>query len=123
MKLNDKHKEVRIVRVEMSTNEFMDRALEHFNESVRKRPVFADGLASYDFAKDFPAERLAREVERMTKNGTCDPSVLVLAELSEITEALVAHDFDKAEEECYDCVAVLMRWIGEILGARKLEEE
>lgn len=100
---------------EIEFGDFMARAREHYLHACAKHPVFADALcedlpsAPRKRGQSGPRYRAMRD--GASARGECTPSHVLLAEMGEVLDACFDGDYGQAEEELYDCVAVIMRWM------------
>lgn len=98
------------------------RALCHYVHAKEKHPYFCDAITYHTAHTGVPMMlRKAREQLKFEiNNKSVTPQDLIECELWEAKEAFVNGDTAHAVEECYDCIAVLLRTIDVLEGRQKL---
>ena len=101
------------------------RLRKHYANARKKHPYFCDTLDAWGRTK-FPGcntttlkyerECIAREIE----NHNFGWDRLLLCEMWEVFDALSNCDKERAVEELYDCISVLLRTIDVLEGRQKL---
>lgn len=106
----------------------------HYNRAKERHPYFCDGLTGGDVygresrlsqCEYYDARlRLCRdEVRNRSENGTLKAEHVLQCEYHEVLAAYARGDTAAAVEECYDCIAVLLRTIDVLEGRQKLGSE
>lgn len=106
----------------------------HYNSAKKRHPYFCDGLTGGDVygresrlsqCEYYDARlRLCRdEVRNRSENGTLKAEHVLQCEYCEMLAAYARGDIAAAVEECYDCIAVLLRTIDVLEGRQKLGRE
>lgn len=98
--------------------DFAARCEEHYHKAITKHPHFVDSLFEARNLQD--AERTLVCARALLADARRDKSVTAEGLLAcEMAEAIVEYgkwDNDKAIDECYDAIAVIMRIITTIEG-------
>ena len=98
--------------------DFISRCEEHYHKAITKHPHFVDALFESSNLQD--AERTLVCARALLADAKRDKSVTAEGLLAcEIAEAIVEYgkwENDKAIDECYDAIAVIMRIITTIEG-------
>lgn len=106
----------------------------HYNRAKERHPYFCDGLTGGDVygresrlsqCEYYDARlRLCRdEVRNRSENGTLKAEHVLQCEYHEVLAAYARGDTEAAVNECYDCIAVLLRTIDVLEGRQKLGRE
>ena len=106
------------------------KAAEHYRHAVEKHPYFCDNLIPLPYsclaADDMVTEmqgllKKCREVIKIVaQDGNISSDMLLMCELYEVYEAIARKDTAAAVEECYDCIAVLLRMVDVLEGRQEL---
>lgn len=102
----------------------------HYRHAVEKHPYFCDSVIPFPYAS-LKAADAAKELQRILDScrlciniavrfGNVAPETLLMCELGEVYEAIARKDRAAAVEECYDCIAVLLRMIDVLEGRQPL---
>lgn len=95
----------------------------HYFDAKEKHPYFCDMVtrdlwtvpdiqANLRYVRQYISEDVKRhEVEAMS---------LIICEMREFEEAMTLKDTARAVEECYDCIAVLLRVVDVLEGRQRL---
>lgn len=98
---------------QMPDKETSRRILEHYDKARRKHPHFADCLL--DDCGEFGTRNMAPIVAKWRdvaeRHRRLTPEMVLSAEVSEINDAVSEGDYEHAEEEVFDAIAVLLRWL------------
>ena len=107
----------------------LSKIIEHYDHARQKHPYFCDwvsptgpGMTPEEISKNFAFQLSAIRAAIMgeTKNGTLGWDLLLNCEVWEVFEALASGNNEQAEEELYDCVAILLRVIDVLRGRQHL---
>jgi hypothetical protein len=103
----------------------------HYNRAKEKHPYFCDAILPHrEYSREQIHElidanlALARNrIEVGVRDGNVMWNELLNCEVWEATEAIANGDTAAAVEECFDCIAVLLRTIDVLEGRQKLGRE
>lgn len=108
----------------------INRITAHYVKAVEKHPYFCDRFLPYLYISqtDSDTRKDLRELLKSNRakiataerNAMVTPEILLLCELAEVYEALSRNDKAAAVDECYDCIAVLLRMVDVLEGRQKL---
>lgn len=107
----------------MHRAETESRIWAHYEHAREKHPHFCDWLRPVHNDVPDPAlmlDRLRRLIDKDGKSGMLCWETLVACENWEVIDAIVHGNYDSAVEECFDCIAVLLRVIDVLEGRQKL---
>lgn len=101
----------------------IEKIQEHYEHAREKHPYFCD-MVTRDIwtVKDIQdnirsiRQYISKDVERHEVEALS----LIICEMREFEEAMTLKDTARAVEECYDCIAVLLRTIDVLEGRQKL---
>ena len=103
------------------------RILEHYDHAREKHPYFCDRLLYISDVKEISEVYVKYELERTRKAIEVGKEINDLAldhilqcEILEAQEAITRNDNAAAVEECYDCIAVLLRVVDVLEGRQPL---
>ena len=102
----------------------------HYRHAVEKHPYFCDNLLPFPYsclaADDMVTEmqgllkKCRKVIKIAVQDGNVSLDMLLMCELAEVYEAYARKDTAAAVEECYDCIAVLLRMIDVLEGRQEL---
>lgn len=104
------------------------KILMHYRKAVEKHPYFCDRLVedfgdNQEIAKITAATMLTSwraTLARRVRDENATPFDVLQTEIAEVYEAIVRGDTAASAEECYDCIAVLLRMIDVLEGRQPL---
>lgn len=101
----------------------------HYNRAKEQHPYFCDRLHPAwaecnikELTRQMLDDRRAR-LKAGARDGNLMWSEILDCEVWEVTDAIVNGDTEAAVNECYDCIAVLLRTIDVLEGRQKLGRE
>lgn len=101
----------------------------HYNRAKERHPYFCDRLFSTWAGCNIKelTRRTLDDIRARIKDGgrygNLMWSEILDCEVCEVTDAIVNGDTEAAVNECYDCIAVLLRTIDVLEGRQKLGRE
>lgn len=107
----------------------VEKIAEHYRHAVKKHPYFCDNLLPlpYDltmteYTTDLRLKLAAIRgiIKTRAEVGRVDSEMLLQCELEEVYEAIALNNKTAAVEECYDCIAVLLRMVDVLEGRQEL---
>ena len=109
--------------------DMMERIWAHYANAREKHPYFCDGLLPRGIEPpELPVDeqiainlmRSRNRLKRGAELGNILWNEVLDSEVWEATEAMSNREYDKAVEELFDCIAVLLRTIDVLEGRQKL---
>lgn len=110
--------------------EVVESIAAHYRKAVGKHPYFCDKLLPFPYdlliaedAIDEIREGLILrrgDIEALAAAKKLAPEGLLQCELFEVYEAIAHNDKAGAVEECYDCIAILLRMVDVLEGRQEL---
>ena len=107
----------------------IEKIQEHYDHAREKHPYFCDGLLPRGIEPpELPVDeqiainlmRSRNRLKRGAELGNILWNEVLDSEVWEATEAMSNREYDKAVEELFDCIAVLLRTIDVLEGRQKL---
>ncbi len=112
------------------SDEMVESIATHYRHAVEKHPYFCDVLLPFPYdvliaedAIDEIREGLIlrrTDIKDLVAAKKLTPDVLLKCEQYEVYEAIARKDTAAAVDECYDCIAVLLRMIDVLEGRQPL---
>lgn len=101
----------------------IEKIQKHYLHAKEKHPYFCDRLLNYDGDADYHLTRIQNALQR-TRSALASKEIsgedVLTCDILEVIEAFLKGDTAAAVEECYDCIAVLLRVIDVLEGRQEL---
>lgn len=105
----------------------IEKIREHYEHAKAKHPYFCDGLIPNNMDKELMGIVIKNElatargdIKKAIEQKNVTFSTLLNSEVWEVHEAVFKGDTKQAIEECYDCIAILLRAIDVLEGNQAL---
>lgn len=96
----------------------------HYNSAKERHPYFCDRITCLsDVGADTHLSIYRHTLSAEVNAGEVEVGTLLYCEFYEAMQAYTRGDTAAAVEECYDCIAVLLRTIDVLEGRQKLGRE
>lgn len=108
----------------------VEKIAEHYRHAVKKHPYFCDYLIPFPYSL-LDSDDAAKELLALLKSkredlvdralhSTVTAESILKCELAEVYDAYANNNTAAAVDECYDCIAVLIRMIDVLEGRQEL---